>query len=115
GLRLAAALRTDFLAAFFAGLRLAAALRTVFLAAFFAGRRLAAALRTVFLAADLRAVFFVAFLADFFAAFFMAMCWLLVSWTYGYCSPVETIAGVGPATNRRRARRAGTDLGALRQ
>jgi hypothetical protein len=48
-------------------------------------------------------------LADFFAAFFMAMRWLLVSWTYGYCSPVWNAAGVGPASSRRRATRAGTD------
>src|SRR4249919_24098 len=65
----APALRTAFLTAFLTA-RFFATLRTAFLAP---------ALRTAFLAADLRAVFFVAFLADFFAAFFMAMGWLLVS------------------------------------
>ena len=36
--------------------------------------------------------------------------------TYGYCSPVKNhIAGIGPATNRRRAMRAGTDLGDRRR
>src|SRR4249919_135502 len=91
---LAAFFAARFLVAFFAAFlagrflaaalraRFSAALRTAFFAAFLAARFLAT-LRTAFFAAalrtPLRAVFFVAFLADFFAAFFMAMGWLLVS------------------------------------